>query len=152
MRVTAFYRPRGVAGAPPRRKGVVLMVVLALLTLFAIGTVSFAFYADSSKRGVTPFRGELVDIADDTVGVASALAPDLSRVTFEPVDLRPHLAALDVLRDREESLRARATQARDRATDPRARRNLADLIANLEEYEELIDQLRCLLDAIHRNQ
>src|SRR5947207_15154877 len=87
-----MFRPRRLAR--PHRRGIVLLVVVALLTLFAIVGLSFVLYADAAARSARYFReaqapeqpdvdpeallayflGQLLyDAPDDEGGVYSAL-------------------------------------------------------------------------------
>jgi len=136
------------AGASQRRKGVILLVVIAFLTLFAIVGTSFVFYADTGKHGTTQFREEAAGLAEDTGTLAAALGRDLMRLDRENVDLRPHLETVDDLEGVASALRGRVLDARERATDAEVRGNLDKLIRDIEIYEELLQDLRCILREI----
>ena len=153
MRITTAVRPSpDSVGAPPPRRGVILLVVLALLTLLALVGLSFVFYAHASQPGVATFLGEVADLTEDTVTLAPVLGHDLQRATHEDVDFRPHLAALDDLGDRAEGLRVRVAASRDRTTDPDLLRDHENLLADVEFYLDLVDHLRCLVEEIRRRQ
>jgi len=122
--------------------------VIALLTLFAIIGISFVFYADTGKHGTTQFRDDAAGLAEDTGSFAALLGRDLMRLDREYVDLRPHLETMDDLEGVASALRGRVQAARERATDAQVRRNLDDLIRDIETYEELIRDLRCILREI----
>ena len=136
------------SGRPGSRRGVILIVVLTLLTLFTIVGISFVYYADTAKRGNLQFREDARDLAQRTVVVAEDLGPDLLRSEFEEVDFRPHLTRINTLAERAECLRARIVEARDRETDPESRRNLDVLAHKIEVYEAGVEELASLIERI----
>ena len=121
MRVTPASRPAG-SGRRPRRKGVILLVVLAMLTLFELVGISFVVYADTAQPAARPFREAAFALAEQTLGLAEDLGPNLERATHRRVDFGPDLEAIDDLEARAGCLAAKVREARAGEPDPRRRR------------------------------
>lgn len=131
-----------------RREGVVLLVVITMLTLFAIVGISFVSYADADKPGAEQFRPDLSALTQQTLIIADDLADDLRRSVREPVDLRPYLSRIYYLADDAEGIETRIRTALDRETDPAARTNLETLDCDVKAYLEELDNLRWLIEQL----
>ncbi|HKA07572.1 MAG TPA: hypothetical protein VKD71_09965 [Gemmataceae bacterium] len=136
------------AGLRRPREGVILIVVLALLTLFTLIGISFVLYADTAKKGTRQFREETFAIAHETLDMAEVLGRDLVRLEHEEVDLRPHLERIDDLSSHVICLKKKVREARDREPDPAAWENLDALIDDIELFEAGLKELRRLIDEI----
>lgn len=135
-----------------RRPGIILILVLALLTLFAIVGIAFAVYADTARPGNRQFRAEAGTLSSDTTAMADELAPDILRVQFEFVDFRPHLDEIDRLDLAAASLETRVRDAYGLEGNPRFRNDQRNLSRRIAVYRDELDTLRCLILEIQRRQ
>jgi hypothetical protein len=147
MRVTPLSRDDALAPGT-RRKGVILVVVLAMLTLFQLVGVSFVLYADSAHPGARSFRESAFALAQETLGLAHELGPDLQQSMHEDVDFRADLQAIDDLDDHARCLAAKVRDARADEPDPRAQADLDRLADDLQEFRDRVADLRELVERL----
>lgn len=133
---------------PSRRKGVVLLVVITMLTLFAIVGISFEMYSDSSKSGAVQFRPEVLALAQRTYGLSVGLGGDLRGHHLGDDDLRPYLGRLDELGAEAEGLETRIRTAIARETDGELRSNLEALCRDIACYLSELEFLRWMIEQI----
>jgi hypothetical protein len=140
-----------ITNSADRRSGVILMVVLALLTLFAIVGITFVFVEDAARKGNQPFQRDVESLAAETRDLAFFLSRDLASLEDdEDVDLGVYPPALRSLSDRAADLRVRIRQAIEESTDSVARADMRILDRRLEKYESLVCLLREILELILR--
>jgi hypothetical protein len=80
-----MFRPQANSASPPRR-GVILLVVVALLTLFAIVGLSFVLYADSAARSSQIFRESEAQSSRVDLQPELLMSFFLSQMVFDPDD------------------------------------------------------------------
>jgi hypothetical protein len=132
-----------------RRSGVVLIVVIALLTLFALVGITFVLVADAALKGNRPFQRDVESLATDTRDLAWDLSRDLASLgDDDDVDLGVYPPALRSLSVRAADLRVRVQQALEQQAEPAFRAHLRILDRRLERYESFLCGLREILELI----
>jgi len=140
-------KTRGHARA--QRRGVILIVVLAMLTLFAIVGITFTLVSDVARPANRPFQRDVEDLSADTRELAfflgQVLADDIDDVEGAYSAFRDDLGRLSA---RAAEIRARVQQAYDQTEDRAARADLKLLGRHLDGYLDLVCQLRKYLEIL----
>jgi flagellar basal body-associated protein FliL len=140
-----------IATSADRRSGIILLVVLALLTLFAIVGITFVLMADAALSGNRVFQGDVESLVADTRDMAFFLSHDLAALNDdEDADVGAYPAALRGLSARTVNLREQVQQSLEQSTDDATRAHLRVLDRRLEKYESHVCLLREILELIIR--
>ncbi|HVJ83377.1 MAG TPA: hypothetical protein VNC50_20095 [Planctomycetia bacterium] len=140
-----------IAASAPRRSGVILIVVIALLTLFTIVGITFVLMADAARKGNRPFQQDVESLATDTRDLAHFLFGGLNALNDgEDADIGAYPALLRTLSARAVNLRLEVERAREESTDPSTRADLRNLSRQLERYESHVCFLQEILELIIR--
>jgi len=135
--------------SPARRRGIVLLIVIALLELFAIVGLSFASYSAADRPGTVVFRPDLADLAHDTEAFAFFLSQDLGAIAEgEDEDLGVYSALRGRLQERAAGIDNRVRLTLAVTTDPSDRNDLRKLDRLLAAYVEELCRLQELLDLL----
>lgn len=93
-----MLRPHAsIAGSPPPRRGAILIVVLAMLALFAVIAISFVFYADSEATAARIYKDAQNQNDPGQPDPTAAVNHFLASLIFDAYDTNTNTNAPDLL-------------------------------------------------------
>jgi hypothetical protein len=128
-----------------RRRGVILMVVLALLTIFEIVGLTFVAYSEKEATASRNWRLARWPVATATVELTDEFQDDFRRLFQGELDFSASLKAADALESAVREAKAEVLAALANETDPQERERLLALCETLQEMLEKIKLFRALV-------
>ena len=129
-----------------RRSGVILIVVLALLTLFAVVGLSFVYYSQAQASASTHWRESSFRQLARTGEVAQATTEDLVQANAGHVDFSKSLAEIEALLKAATALRDEVCRAVEIEQDPVERRRLQALCQTQEQFVKALARLKWIIE------
>ena len=128
-----------------RRRGVILMVCLTLLTLFEIVGLTFVAYSQKEATASRNWRQARWPVATATVELTDEFQAEFRQFFQGELDFTASLKAADALESAVREAKAEVLAALANETDPQEQERLRALCETLEEMLEKIKLFRALV-------
>jgi len=129
-----------------RRSGVILIVVLALLTLFTVLGLSFVAYSEAKASANRHWRETSFEQFARTGEVAQTTTEDLLKANAGQIDFSKSRAEIDALLKAATALRDEVCRAAEIEQDPAERSRLAALCRTQEQFVKALARLKWIIE------
>ena len=130
-----------------RRSGVILIVVLALLTLFTVLGLSFVYYSEAQASASRHWRKTSFEQFARTGEVAQTTTEDLVKANAGgQVDFSKSRAEIEALLKAATALRDEVCRAAEIEQDPAERRRLQALCRTQEQFVKALARLKWIIE------